>query len=174
MNIPGLILTNGFLPLLPIFGWNIVLTPKLPAAYGAKNFDRNIPRFILIGENLFRIVVFILPLLLKTGIGGKQGKTGLILYATGCLIYFLSWILLILLPGSGWSRSLWGFTAPAWTPLIWLTGIGLMADSWYFSVSYSPWQYMAPAAAFFLFHMIHSALAYLNNGPAVSSDDRKP
>ena len=36
-----------------------------------------------------------------------------------------------------WSRSLFGFTAQAFTPSIWLTGLSLIADSYYFKLAYS-------------------------------------
>jgi hypothetical protein len=46
------------------------------------------------------------------------------------IIYFASWLLLIVRPDAAWSRSAAGLLAPAYTPLIWLAGIALVGGSW--------------------------------------------
>ncbi len=72
------------------------------------------------------MAVFIVPLCLTLKWDTLQRKIGWGLYIAGILVYFASWIPLMVYPDSAWSNSLIGFTAPAFTPLIWLAGIGLM------------------------------------------------
>jgi len=161
MNVIKIILTNGYIPIIPILVWNIIFISKLPFAYESKIFNSNIPLFLLIGENIFRSIVFILPLIFKTNIYTTQGKQGLIIYIFGSLVYFLSWLLLIYAPNSLWSNSLFGFTAPAYTPIIWLIGISIMADSYYFNITYSKWHFVLPCIVFSILHITHSLLVYL-------------
>ncbi|HYH02385.1 MAG TPA: hypothetical protein VEC37_04745 [Bacillota bacterium] len=157
------ILTNGFLPLLPIFLWNLCLTAKLPPAYEPKNFDSNIPGLLLRGEDFFRAIIFLLPLFFKINVSTAPGKLGLIIYIAGSLVYYFSWLALVFAPRSLWSKSLLGFAAPAYTPVIWLTGISLMADTYYFNLAYSTWHYLVPCILFSLFHVSHTWLVYLKN-----------
>lgn len=161
MNIAKIIYSNGFVLLIPIFVWNIIFASKLPHAFDIKNFDIDIPRFLLIGENIFRVIIFTLPLLFKIDISTTTGKLGLALYIIGSLIYFVSWLLLIYAPNSLWSISIFGFTAPAYTPIIWLVGIALMADSYNFSIKYIRWHYIIPCIIFIILHVMHSILVYL-------------
>ena len=56
-----------------------------------------------------------------------------------------------------------GFLAPAYTPLLWLIGIGLLGENFYFSVRYRPLYYIAPAVLFLIFHCTHVAIVYLQN-----------
>lgn len=162
MNVLSAILHNGFLPLLPVMIWNLVLTSKLPPAYGPKEFDRDIPKTVLIGENAFRFLTFLMALFLENDFRTAAGTAGLTVYGAGCLAYFLSWTLLIVFPGSSWSKSAVGFTAPAFTPLIWLTGMSLMGHRYYFGSFYSPVQFIVPSILFVLLHLAHAVLAYRN------------
>ena len=161
MHIIKLILRNGFILLIPILVWNLIFTSNLPLAYEQKSFDSNIPIFLLIGENIFRIIVFIFPILLKINISASNGKLGLLIYGFGSMLYYISWLMLIYAPNSFWSTSEIGFTAPAYPPLIWLIGIGLMADSYYFKLSYIKWHFIIPSILFALFHITHTYLVFL-------------
>jgi hypothetical protein len=163
MNILKIIFTNGYILIIPILFWNIIFTAKLPPAYAPKSFNTNIPMFLLIGENIFRTVIFVFPFLFKININLIQGKQGLIVYLFGSLFYYASWLLLIYSPNSLWSKSLFGFAAPAWTPIIWLVGIALMADSYYFKITYNKWHFIIPCIIFSIFHVTHSVLAYLRS-----------
>jgi hypothetical protein len=42
----------------------------------------------------------------------------LVLFTAGTLVYFASWVILMVAPGSSWSTSALGFVAPAHTPLL--------------------------------------------------------
>jgi leucyl aminopeptidase len=67
---------------------------------------------------------------------------------------------LINFPNSGWSNSIIGFTAPAYTPLFWLMGIGLIGNSFYFNLPYRPWYYISTSILFLIFHNFHAFTIY--------------
>ena len=154
------IVSNGYIALFPILLWNFLLTSKLPSAYDANLFNRNIPFTIIIGENLFRFIIFFLPLFFRLSITSSLEKKGLVIFFFGIVLYFSSWLMLVYVPNSGWSNSVLGFTAPAYTPIIWLVGLSLMVDSYYFKFAYSKWHFILPAIAFSIFHVSHSVYVY--------------
>ena len=160
MNIVRLVLSNGFIPFLPVFIWNLLFTSKLPFPYNRPEFDSAAPKLVLILESILRLAVFLMPLGFSIDVSAGRGRIGLWIYLIGILVYFASWVPLMRTPHSVWSRSLMGFCAPAFTPLIWLVGIALMPHSWYFSDAYSPWQYLIPVFLFILFHLTHNALSF--------------
>ena len=63
--VPRLQLLNCFWLLLPIFLWNAVFAARLPQQ-GFKS-DAGVPQVILMAETVFRIAVFVWPLLLPLG-----------------------------------------------------------------------------------------------------------
>jgi hypothetical protein len=154
-------LSNCIWLLLPIMLWNIVFTDKLPTAFSTEFFWKDIPPFLATGENFFRLLVFVFPLLMPLRITTNTQKLGLALYLAGTLIYFLSWIALMYFPQSVWSMSAFGFLAPAYTPLIWLAGIGLIGSSLYFDSPYHSWMYIAGSVTFIAFHLSHTLTVYL-------------
>jgi len=156
-------LLNCMLLLLPIMAWNLILTSKLPQAYSREVFWGDIPSFIANGENVFRLLVFILPVLMPIRILTQNQKLGLWLYVAGTTIYFLSWLAQIYYPQSAWSLSAFGFLAPAYTPLIFLTGIGLVGSTLFFPVPYRSWMYIAISTIFIGFHLSHAMTVYLRN-----------
>ena len=153
------LLTNGYIAIFPILGWNILLTSKLPLAYDPKSFNSNIPLTIIIGENIFRSIIFTMPLFFKLNII-RFLKKGLIIFSFGVALYFSSWLMLIYAPDSGLSNSILGFAAPAYTPIIWLVGLSLMVDSYYFKLAYSKWHFIIPSIAFSIFHVSHTVYVY--------------
>ncbi len=74
------------------------------------------------------------------------------------LAYIAAWVMMVYFPQSAWSVSLVGSTATAWTPLLWLVGIGLVGGSFYFPVPYKPWMYILPSAIFIASHFSHALL----------------
>lgn len=94
-------------------------------------------------------------------INKTAGKKGLIVYSIGSVFYYLSRLFLMYAPNSWWSTSALGFIAPAYTPIIWLVGIGLMADSYYFKIKYTKWHYIIPSIIFSIFHITHTILVYM-------------
>jgi hypothetical protein len=124
-------------------------------------FWKDIPKAISLPENLLRMLVMILPLFMRLRVSTPSQKLGLSLYLTGLLIYFASWAVLIASPQCAWSTSEIGFLAPAYTPIAWLTGIGLIGDEFQLPrVSFKPWMYWALSALFLVFHNLHAATVY--------------
>jgi len=154
------IASNGYLPIIPILVWNILFTSKLPRAYQPELFNTNIPLAIMIGENIFRSIIFILPLFFKLNYSSPIGKKGLIIFCSGVVLYFSSWLMLIYAPNPEWGSNIMGFSAPAYTPIIWLFGLSLMVDSYYFKFAYSKWHFMLPSIVFSMFHITHAVYVY--------------
>ena len=149
MVLPRLQLLNCCWLLLPVFAWNAVFASRLPQE-GFKS-DADVPRHILVAENLLRVGVFLWPLLLPLRWQDPHSRTGLALYALGLLIYCVSWLPLIYLPQAAWSKSAAGLLAPAYTPLIWLAGIALVGGSW---------PYALLSLLFVAAHVYHNILAH--------------
>lgn len=151
-------LLNGFVLVIPILIFNILFTSKLPKEFSSDHFDEGIPPALLMSENILRGLVMFLPLLMPLRFESTGQKIGLLLYVAGALIYFLSWILLMRFPQlvSNW----FAFAAPAYTPLLWLIGIGLIGSHLFFSIPYQPWIYFAGSLLFITFHVWHATLAY--------------
>lgn len=151
---------NCFLLTLPIMIWNIVLTKKLPQSFQPEIFWKDIPAYLTYGENISRAVVFMLTLLMPLRISTATQKKGLFLYIAGTIVYFASWLVLIYFPDSRWSNHMIGFMAPAYTPLLWLTGIGLIGNSFYFNLPYRRWFFISASIIFLLFHNLHTITIY--------------
>lgn len=118
------ILNNCFLLLIPILIWNIIFTPKLTEVgfmVGSKGI-KNLELF----ENILRIFIFMVPLFMKFDTFDQDFKNYIYLFSIGVIIYFGSWLMLIYFSDSYWSTSIIGLLAPAYTPIIWLTAIGLL------------------------------------------------
>jgi hypothetical protein len=114
--------------MIPLLAWNIVLGPKITDERILS--DAFSPQWLLILENVTRVVVFILPLLIPLQLEDRMTKMGLVVYLAGSLIYLASWLPLLLAPGSDWSMSPAGALAPRLTPLIPFLGIALIGRSW--------------------------------------------
>ncbi len=151
---------NCFLLSIPILGWNLTLTSKLPKAFQSEIFWNDIPSFLTYGENISRTFVFILTLFMPLSIVTPTQKKGLILFVAGTLIYFTSWIILIDFPTGKWSNSFFGFLSPSFTPLLWLMGIGVIGQSFYFNLPYRRWVFVVVSTIFLLFHNAHALIIF--------------
>jgi len=140
--------------------WNIVFTDKLPHALQPEIFWNDISPFLTYGENISRIIVFIISLLMPLRISTLTQKRGFFLYLIGTLLYFASWIILIYFPSSNFSNSILVFMAPAYTPLLWLIGIGLIGNSFYFKIPFRRWFFILAATIFLIFHNFHTLIIY--------------
>lgn len=148
---------------VPILAWNLAFTRFLPPPLSPDEFWRDIPRLLALAENATRLVVVGWPFLMPLELSTAMQRRGLLLFAVGASLYFLSWVVLILFPQSGWSMSWAGFLAPACTPLIWLVGLGLMGRRFYWPVPYRWWAYVAVACVFVALHVTHAAIVYGRN-----------
>lgn len=160
MEIIEKIFSNGYILFIPILLFNYIFVKYLPPAYEMKSFNTNIPKQISIGELIGRLFVFGLPLFMSLNYSTASGKHSLALFIIGVFIYFSSWIALILFPDSLWSRSFIGFTAPAFTPIIWLAGFALLVDSFYFKIPYNRLYFIIPSIFFVIFHFSHSLFVW--------------
>ena len=151
---------NCFLLLIPILVWNVILSKQLPQAFQPSFFWDRIPLLVKYGENISRMIVFGLTCFMPLPIITATTKKGWWLYIFGTIVYFASWIVLIHFPTSSWSRSWWGFVAPAYTPLLWLLGISLLGRSFYFNLPYKHWFFMISALIFLAFHIYHTSLIF--------------
>ena len=152
-------LVNCFLLLLPVFLWNIALFSKLPKGYTEEVWD-NVPSWLNTIEYILRTLAYLLPLLLIFSLQTKTQKIGFGLYLAGLLIYFSSWLLQIYYPHSNWSTSIIGFMALAFTPIIWLIGIGIVGQQSFVDIPQIRTIYFILSIAFVIVHTYHSYLAY--------------
>ncbi len=153
-------LLNCFLLTVPIMVWNLILTNHLPRPFQPEMFWNNIPLVLVIGERASRIMIFGLSLLMPLSITSKSQKKGLSLYIFGVLAYFASWLPLIWHPESVWSNCYLGFMAPAYTPMLWLTGIALIGNKCYPNLRCIRWLFIILSVIFMLFHNIHAFIIY--------------
>lgn len=151
---------NCFLLTLPIVAWNLVFASHLPVTFQPAIFWHDIPPFLAFGENISRVVVFLLTLLMPLSVESKTQKTGLVLYVAGTVLYCASWLALLYFPESAWSNSGWGFIAPAYTPALWLTGIGLIGRTFYVNLPYKRWLFISVSMVFLVFHNVHTIMIY--------------
>lgn len=139
-----LTLANCFWLIVPLLAWNVIFSSKITQE--AITSDAHSPVWLLGAENVFRMITFVLPLLLRMRLDDTVGKVGLAIYIIGMLVYFASWIPLMTASQSAWSQSVPGLFAPRLTPWIALLGIALVAHSW---------QYGLLATVFIFFHTWH-------------------
>jgi hypothetical protein len=95
-----------------------------------------------------------------------------LLFVVGTLLYFLAWISLMIARESQWSTSWPGFVAPAYTAIVWLTGLGLIGRRLYVPSPYRRWMYIALACGFVAFHVMHTSLVYARNYPHQAATGR--
>ncbi|WP_157046197.1 hypothetical protein [Geotalea uraniireducens] len=157
-------MANTFWLLLPILVFNVIFARYLPSAYKTDQFWKDIPGWISLAENILRIAVMILPLVMRFSISTLSQRVGLWLYLVGIVLYFASWWVQIAFPESAWSTSAAGFLAPAYTPVVWLAGIALIGDTLTISaMPYSSRIYLVLSGLFLIFHNLHAWLVYARN-----------
>lgn len=152
------VLSCGWL-MLPVLVWNLALGSQLPRALQPEIFWRDIPLPLAWAENTLRLAVSVLPFLMRLP-SRPLPKLGIALYGLGLSTYAASWVLLIWRPGSAWSQSLVGFTAPAYTPLLWLLGIAVLGRRLYPNIPYRPWVYATLSVLFVAAHLAHAVLVF--------------
>ena len=143
MNL-GLTLWNCLWLILPLLAWNILLGPRITDPRITS--DAHSPRWLLIAENIARILVFASPILLPLQWKDIWSKAGLGVYIFGTLVYFTSWMPLIIVPYSSWSNHPAGLFAPRLTPTLSFLGIALIGGSWVYGLI---------SAVFIFFHTWH-------------------
>ena len=86
---------NCFLLTIPILLWDYIFTDKLPKAFQPEIFWKDIPSFIIYGENISRLIMFVFISFMPLKIINDKQKNGLLLYVVGVLLYFAAWLVLI-------------------------------------------------------------------------------
>lgn len=153
-------LLNCFVLLIPVILWNIFLFDSLPKPYSSSFFEQDIPKYISYSERTIRTILFGATLLMVLQIKTKTQKIGLIFYLVGIIMYFLSWLALIFVPENAWGLSKLGFMAPAYTPLIWLIGVGLIGGQSRIKIPYLSQVYILLSVLFVLVHTLHSCIVF--------------
>lgn len=139
---------NAFILVLIPLVFNLVWTRKLPAIYSKDEF---VPKWILWMEHGFRFPAFFLPLLIPVYLSTLLQTAGIIVYSIGLCLYLISWVMQIYYPKTAWSQSLTGFLAPAYLPLVWMTGIALISGSWIYEII---------VLLFVVIHVYHNYINY--------------
>ncbi|MGH1347565.1 MAG: hypothetical protein ACRBN8_38770 [Nannocystales bacterium] len=150
---------GGWLVLVPL-GISLALWSALPPAYAPENFGAGIPTWLSLSENVFRVLVFATPGALLVGASSRVQRLGWGLYSIGLALYLASYVLLAIWPDGAWAGSALGFTAPAWTPALWLIGVALICQDSWVNARWIWWLYLGPVAAFLGLHVGHAALVW--------------
>jgi hypothetical protein len=157
-----ILLRNGALLPIPPNIISLALWGALPAAYQPGIFNMDIPGWLVLFENILRILVFSLPVILYFGKKEKGQPLGWYLYFGGLVVYLASYLALIMFPASVWSQSLIGFTAPAWSTVFWFAGCGLVCVRSWLPINWHRAIYFLIASIFLIFHIVHAGLVYSN------------
>ncbi len=123
---------NGLWLMLPLAAWNLLLGPRIHDARITS--DAHSPAGLLWAENISRLLVFAVPMLLPLQWKTSWNKAGWILYGLGVLLYFGSWLPLFFAPASAWSSSTVGLLAPRLTPLLPFLGLALIGNNWLYGL----------------------------------------
>ena len=153
---------NCFLLLIPLLLWNIILVDYLPKSYSPDFFLKDIPDFVAYSENTLRFIVFIFPIIMILSLKTRLQKIGFLSYLIGMILYFSSWIIMIVRPESSWCQSLIGFMAPAFTTIIWFVGIGLIGNKAFFKFPKLSLVYIGLSLLFVIFHSTHAYIVFQN------------
>lgn len=147
--------------LIPASVWNIALARYLPGSFAPAEFWRDIPEPLALTENGLRLAVFAFPFLMPLDVEARGRIGAWCVFVAGTFLYFASWLVLMLFPSSPWSMSALGFTAPAYTPAVWLLGIALIGRRVFWGRLYRWWMYATLALAFLAVHVTHTALIFV-------------
>ncbi len=150
---------------LPIVVWNVIFARFLPPPLASPEFERDIPLLVAYGEDALRSVVMVLPFLMPLELATAGQRRGLSLFVVGSLLYFVSWVPLMIAPQSQWSTSWLGFVAPAYTPLVWLVGLGLVGRRLYVPTPFRWWMYVGLACGFVILHVSHASIVHARTFP---------
>lgn len=118
---------NCFYLVLPVLIWNFIFASKLNQ--DIFRLEIAYSKFLNLLEDILRYTSFILPVLLPIKITHSYQETGIVLYLIGIMIYFISWLPLLLMPENNFSTHKLILFAPYVTPILFFCGISLLGDS---------------------------------------------
>jgi hypothetical protein len=151
---------SGLILVTPILIWNILLHHDLPPSYQHGGRWNDYPLALSLSEHITRVLTFVLCAFLIIDYSKPVNYRAWTIYIVGTLLYFGSWLAVILWPLSNWSQSLIGFTSPAWTATLWLLGIGFLSSKTSSRRALVKYSYFLMAALFMLFHTYHAVFAF--------------
>jgi hypothetical protein len=140
---------------MPVIIFNILFTKYLPEFY-LKNLNHPIVTI----ETVARIITIAFSIIMAIKLDNKIGKTGLIVYIIGILIYFCSYFIVIKIPVISFHNNFIVLLAPYWTSAIWLTGIGLCGNKLFINMPYHYTAYIIISIVFAIMHSIHGYICY--------------
>lgn len=147
---------------VPPLGASLTLWGQLPPAYQPEYFDLWVPPLLGLAETVLKLAAIAISTLLVAGWTGARHRLGLGLYGFGVAIYLASYLVLILEPDGAWAQSFVGFTAPAFTPAIWIAGIGLMVSHGItLPARLLQIGFWACATGFLVTHNINASMVYM-------------
>ena len=147
---------------VPPLGASLALWGQLPPAYQPEYFDLWVPLLLGYAETILKLSAIVISALLVVGSSQQRHPLGLGLYLCGVVIYLGSYLALIRAPDGLWAQSFVGFTAPAFTPAIWIVGIGLMVSHGIrLPTRWLQIGYWACATGFIVTHNINASMVFM-------------
>ena len=141
---------NCFLLFIPVLFFNILCTKYLP-----EYFLKNISHIILPIEMVVRVILMALSTIMIIDIKDRTGKTGIIIYITGFVIYFISYFILINYSDTVFGKNIIVQLSGYWTAIIWLIGIGLIGKKLFVKIPYHYTLYIILSILFGIIHTYH-------------------
>lgn len=141
---------------------SFTLWPSLGAAYQPEEFWRDIPGVLGLVEHATRIAVIALSVIMVLEWRTPTQQWGMLVYLVGLALYIGCQWLIVIDPTGPWARSVFGFLAPAYTPLIWMVGIGMIGERVMIpNLPWRRWIFYSLGAVFLGAHIAHASLVYL-------------
>ena len=111
---------NRFWLLVPILVLDLVLVGRLPPPLAPGSPGPDIPGWVSVSETVLRGVVFGAPLLMPLSLRAPRTRPALAAYSVALTAYVAAWVAVVWAPTSAWSTSAVGFTALAWTSILYI------------------------------------------------------
>lgn len=154
-------LRSGIWLWLPPLGASFAFWPNLGPAYQPDAFWLNIPPMLGFVENTSRFFVIAVSSILLLGWKSNKQRIGWVVYFFGLALYTICQWVIVLDPTGGWPTSVFGFMAPAYTPAIWIIGLGMIGTrNIAFGQVWVRWLYWIAAVVFIASHNAHAWLIF--------------
>jgi len=156
------LLRSGIWLWLPPLVASFAFWPNLGPSYQPDIFWHDIPSVLGIVENTSRFGVITFSALLLMSWRTHSERTGWIIYTVGFALYALCQWAIVLGPTGWWATSAFGFLAPAYTPIIFVVGIGLIGSKPITSqLMWVRWLFWPTAVVFLFSHNTHALMVFL-------------
>ena len=142
--------SNCFLLFIPVILLNVLFTKYLPECY-----LKNISHIIVPIETIVRLILMALSIIMSIEIKDRTGKTGILIYITGLILYFVSYFILINYSETVVCKNMIVQLSGYWTATIWLIGIGLIGKKLFIKIPYHYVLYITLSVLFGIIHTYH-------------------